>query len=205
MLELNPILLQVNYESTRTSGAYGPLVLAPAEALGALRAPCHLLSCLLLLSFFVFFCCIFFCLFCNFFLFCLFVFLSFCLFAFLSFCHHYHNYRVHIYYHTNFCSNPTIFQFYHTFYHTFYHKFLPHFFCIFCHLYHNHGVHIYHHTNFLFQSDNFFNFYHTFLPHIFTTHFTTNFYHKPLPVLPSTPPMMFSVPNINTGKCFERP
>ena len=27
------------------------------------------------------------------------------------------------YYHTNFCSNLTIFQFYHTFNHTFYHKF----------------------------------------------------------------------------------
>ena len=46
--------------------------------------------------------------------FCLFVFLSFlsfCLFIFLSFCHHYHNHVVNIYYHTNFCSNPTIFQF----------------------------------------------------------------------------------------------
>ena len=36
---------------------------------------------------------------------------------------HYHNWGVNIYYHTNFCSNPTIFQFYHTFYHTCYHKF----------------------------------------------------------------------------------
>ena len=41
-------------------------------------------------------------------------FLSFCLFClFVT----YHNHGVHIYYHTNFCSNPTIFQFYHTFYH----------------------------------------------------------------------------------------
>ena len=51
---------------------------------------------------------------------CLFVFLSFfpfCIFVFLSLCH---NHGVHIYYHTNFCSNQTIFQFYHTFYHTFY-------------------------------------------------------------------------------------
>ena len=38
---------------------------------------------------------------------------------------HYHNWGVNIYYNTNFCSNPTIFQFYHTFYHKFYHKPLP--------------------------------------------------------------------------------
>ena len=49
--------------------------------------------------------------------FCPFVFLPFCLFVFLSFCHHYHNHGVNIYYHTNFCSNRTIFQFYHTFHH----------------------------------------------------------------------------------------
>ena len=57
--------------------------------------------------------------------FCIFAFLSFCLFVFLSlsFCHHYHSHGVHIYYHTKFCSNPTIFKFYHTFYHKFYHKF----------------------------------------------------------------------------------
>ena len=76
-----------------------------------------------------FFVVVFYCLFCvsYFFVFfdlfvvvVLFVFfLSFCLFVFLSFCHHYHNHRVHIYYHTNFCSNPTIFQFYHKFYHKF--------------------------------------------------------------------------------------
>ena len=38
---------------------------------------------------------------------------------------HYHNRGVNIYYHTNFCSNPTMFQFYHKLYRTFYqnHKF----------------------------------------------------------------------------------
>ena len=40
----------------------------------------------------------------------------------MSFCHHYHKHGVNIYYHTNFCSNLTIFQFYHKIYHTF----LPH-------------------------------------------------------------------------------
>ena len=70
------------------------------------------------LSFFLSFC--LFCHFCLFSLFSLFSlfllsFLSFCLFVFLSFCHHYHNHRVNIYYHTHFCSNLTIFQFYHTF------------------------------------------------------------------------------------------
>ena len=43
--------------------------------------------------------------------FCPFVFLSFCLFCLFSFCHHYHNHVVNIYYHTNFCSNLTIFKF----------------------------------------------------------------------------------------------
>ena len=117
--------------STRTLGANGPLVLAPAEGVGALQALC--LFCCLFIVFFVIllsFCifCLFaflpFCLF-VFLSFCLFAFLSFCIFAFLSFCHHYHNQGVHIYYHTNFCSDPTIFQFYHTFHHIFYHKFLP--------------------------------------------------------------------------------
>ena len=61
-----------NYTYTRTSGAYGPLVLAPMEGMGALQAP--------------YFC--LFCIFCLFALlsFCLFALLSFCLFAFLSFC-----------------------------------------------------------------------------------------------------------------------
>ena len=49
--------------------------------------------------------------------FCHFVFLTFCVFVFLYFCHHYHTHRVHIYYHTNFCSNPKKIQFNHTFYH----------------------------------------------------------------------------------------
>ena len=52
-----------------------------------------------------------------------FFFFFFFFFFFLSFCHQYHNHRVHIYYHANFCSNPTIFQLYHTFYCIFYHKF----------------------------------------------------------------------------------
>ena len=40
---------------------------------------------------------------------------------------HYHNQGVNIYYHTNFCSNLTMFKFYHKFYHNhkFYHKPLP--------------------------------------------------------------------------------
>ena len=53
----------------------------------------------------------------SFLLFCLFVFLPYFLFVFLSFCHHYHNHGVNIYYHTNFSSNLTIFQCYHTFHH----------------------------------------------------------------------------------------
>ena len=32
---------QIAYFSTRRYGAYGPLLLAPAEGLGALWAPCH--------------------------------------------------------------------------------------------------------------------------------------------------------------------
>ena len=94
---------------------YGPLVLVPAEDVGALRPPVFLSFCLFV---FLSFCLV------AFLSFCLFVCLSFYLFIFLSFCDHYHNHGVHIYYHTNFCSNPTIFQFYHTFYHTFYHKLL---------------------------------------------------------------------------------
>ena len=84
----------------------------------------YLFFCLFVFFVMLFFCCFFpfflflFCLFLSFCLFlCLSVFLSFCLFVFLSFCHHYHNHWVNIYYHTNFCSNPTIFQFYHTFHH----------------------------------------------------------------------------------------
>ena len=57
--------------------------------------------------FFVFFCC------CIFFIFFLsfWTFVFFVVVVFLSFCHHYHNHMVNIYYHTNFCSNLTIFQF----------------------------------------------------------------------------------------------
>ena len=82
--------------------------------------------------FFLSFCVCLFLYFFVFFLFFFIVFVSFCIFVFLSFlffCHHYHNHVVNIYYHTNFCSNLTIFQFYHTFYytcyHNFYHKPLP--------------------------------------------------------------------------------
>ena len=74
---------------TRTLGAYGPLVLDPAEGVGALWAPCIFLSffSLYFLSFLLYFCCIF-CIFVSlyFLYFCLLVFLSFCLFAFLPFC-----------------------------------------------------------------------------------------------------------------------
>ena len=64
---------------------------------------------------FLSFCLLVFFFFFFFFFFCLFVFLSFYLFVFLpffflSFCHYYHNHGVHIYYHTNYCSNPTIFS-----------------------------------------------------------------------------------------------
>ena len=127
---------------TRTLGAAGPLVLAPEEGMGAFWAPFFVvvffaffvlfvffvffvffgfLSFLLLSfvvffssSFFVFF---YFCLFCHF---CLVIFFCCCyifFLSFLSFSHHYHNHGVNIYYHTNLCSNPTIFQFYHTFHH----------------------------------------------------------------------------------------
>ena len=111
----------------------------------------------------------------------LFIFLPFChfafylfeIFGFLSFCHHYHNHRVHIYYHTNCCSNLTILP------HIFTTYFTTHFTT---NHYHNHGVNIYYHTNFFFQFDNF-----SILPQIlplifttyFTTTFTTNYYHKP--------------------------
>ena len=89
---------------TRTLGGAGPLVLAPAEVMGALWAPCL---------------CIFgiFLSFLSFLSVCLFVFSPFCLFGFLSFSHHYHNHGVNIYYHTICCSNPTIFQFYYTLHH----------------------------------------------------------------------------------------
>ena len=58
------------------------------------------------ISIFVFFVFLRFCLF-AFLPFCLF---SFCIFAFLPFCYHYHNHGVHIYYHTNFYSNPIFFS-----------------------------------------------------------------------------------------------
>ena len=66
---------------TRTSGAYGPLVLAPTEGMGALRA---LYFCLLFLYFLYFF--LSFLSFLSFLPFCLFAFLPICLFVFLSFC-----------------------------------------------------------------------------------------------------------------------
>ena len=68
---------------TRHLGAYGLLVLAPAEGLGVLRAPCQMgviLSFCILVSFFCIFCLV------VFLSFCLFVFLPFALFVFLPFC-----------------------------------------------------------------------------------------------------------------------
>ena len=70
-------------------------------------------------------CLIFFCLFCIFCLFCLLFVCLFCCCICCLFCClfllsdnsvlvYYHNHRVHIYYNTNFHSNLTIFQFYHT-------------------------------------------------------------------------------------------
>ena len=150
---------------------------------------------------------------------------------------------------TNFCSNPTIFQFHHNFYH----KCLPHILpqilpqTTTTNHYHNWGVNIYYHTNFFSPIQQFFNFttnftthfyhifyhkfYHKLLPQTtiiiresistttpifvpirqffnFTTHFTTyvttifttnhnHYLHRP--------PTMFSVSKRNTYKCFERP
>ena len=69
------------YLDTRTSGATGPLVLAPVEGVGALWDPC---ICLFCVSFCVFFSSYF--SFIFFFIFCPFVLLYFCIFVFLSFC-----------------------------------------------------------------------------------------------------------------------
>ena len=65
----------LDYIHTRTSGAYGPLVLAPVDGVGALQAPCQvwvifftcLTFCLLVLLFLLFF--YFFFYFLNFFFF----------------------------------------------------------------------------------------------------------------------------------------
>ena len=38
---INGKLMVVKYTSTRTSGVYGPLALAPAEGLEDLQAPCQ--------------------------------------------------------------------------------------------------------------------------------------------------------------------
>ena len=107
---------------TRTSGAYGPLVLEYGDCFFvvvffvSLTFLSFLSFCLFLsLCLFVFFVFFVFLSFLSFCLFCLLVFLVF--FVLLSFCHHYHNHGINIYYHTNFCSNPTIFKFYHTFHH----------------------------------------------------------------------------------------
>ena len=74
-------------------GAYGPLVLAPAEGLGALWAPCRvgviLSFCIFVffVFFFVFFSFLsFLCLFLSLLSFCLSVILSYCLIVFLPFC-----------------------------------------------------------------------------------------------------------------------
>ena len=48
------IMWYFNYTFTRTSGAYGPLVLAPVEGLGALRAPCQVWVIYLILWFCLF-------------------------------------------------------------------------------------------------------------------------------------------------------
>ena len=113
---------------------------------------------------------------------------------------HYHNWGVNIYYHNNFCSNPTIFQFYHKFYHTFLPHILPQILpqTTTTNHYHNWGVNIYYHTNFC-SNLTIFQFYHIFY---YTCYH--KFYHKLLPLSPR-PPTMFSVPKRNTYKCFERP
>ena len=97
---------------------------------------------------------------------------------------HYHNWGVNIYYHTNFCSNPTIF----IFYHIFYHKLLP-----------QTTIIIGESISIFVPIRQFFNFTTHFTTHV-TTYFTTNHYHY-LHRHPTT----FSVPKRNTYKCFERP
>ena len=91
---------------------------------------------------------------------------------------HYHNWGVNIYYHTNFCSNPTIFQFYHKFYHTFLPQILQQILpqTSTTNHYHNWGLNIYYHTN-LCTSLTIFQFYHTFYH---------TCYHKNLPQTTTT-------------------
>ena len=69
---------------TRTAGAYGPLVLAPAEGMGALQAPCQFVICYFFLLFLNFFLKLFFDSFYLFYLFYLF-FTCFTFFFFLTF------------------------------------------------------------------------------------------------------------------------
>ena len=117
-IQVNNLKQYANYHKTRTSGAYGPLVLAPAE--GPLSFCLFLLY---FLSFFVFFC-IFYLYFLYFFSFFLFAFLPFCLFAFLtflSFC----LFVTTIIIMRSISTTTPIFQCYHTFYHKFYQKPLP--------------------------------------------------------------------------------
>ena len=109
---------------------------------------------------------------------------------------HNHNWGVNIYYYTNFCSNPTIFQFYHKFYHIFYHKFyhklLPQTTIII-------RESISTTTPIFVPIQQFFNFTTHFTTYV-TKNFTTNHYHYL-----HQPPTKFSGPKINTYKCFERP
>ena len=168
-----------NYQLTKTSGATGPLVLAPAEGVGALWAPClcflllflYFLSFCLFVFFVFFFVVVFFCLFLYF---CLsFVVLFFVVFVvFLSFC-----LLLSV-----FCCCCIFFVFYCLFFVFFvflsfvFLSFCPFvflscfpfclfafmFFLSFCHHYHNHGVNIYYHTNFCSNPKNNF----SILPHI---------------------------------------
>ena len=78
-IDINNIFSCSNYLNTRTLGAYGLLVLAPAEGVGALRAPCQVWVIFLKL----FFTCLTFC-FITFFV--LFLKLFFKLFFWLFFC-----------------------------------------------------------------------------------------------------------------------
>ena len=70
---------------TRTSGAYGPLVLAPFLSFLYVLSFCLFVFCLIVFVSFCLFVFLSFCLF-VFLSFCLFVFLSFCLFSFFPFC-----------------------------------------------------------------------------------------------------------------------
>ena len=100
-----------------------------------------------------------------------------------------------------FLPNPTIFQFHHNFYHKCLPQILPQILpqTTTTYHYHNWGVNIYYHTNFCSQSELF-----SILPHILL-HMLPQFLPQTTTTISTAPPTKFSVPKINTYKCFERP